>query len=234
MSGLIFKMTADNRISCILDTSSLIFSFKTELSSKLVIKRLDDRFNLIFPSKVVDEYSNQFKKRKFSEYKDIEPDLRLFIEKKRNEGKIIGENEYSDCLDYVKRWFNLLKMEENFWSLGDGEKHCIALALYWSRRTRQPLLLISDDYKARADCVDYFICKQRIGSVDSIPGLIILIYSIQKEIPELNVRASINTYFNLFKDKTIYFDNLRKEFIKELNLSCRAQNFESCKLKCLV
>lgn len=216
-----------------MDTCSLLFSFKTELSSKLVIKRLDDRFNLVFPSKVVDEYLNDFREGRLSEYKDIEPDLRLFMKKKRDEGKIISENEYSICLDYVERWFNLLKMQKKFRDLGDGEKHCIALALYWSRHTRQPLLLISDDYKARVNCVDYFVCKQRIGLVDSIPGLMISIYSTQKEIAEINVRASINTYFNLFKERKIYFDTLRKKYFEELDLSCRIQNLDSCRLKCL-
>jgi hypothetical protein len=222
-----------NKQICIVDTDSLLFAFRLELRPEKAIQKISRRFDLIIPEKVVEEYADKTKRRLLREYDDVKQDIDLFLERRKDDGKIVKNDVYSHCLQYAERWFNLVgKQEEYKNKIDEGERHCMALGLFLSRKNEQCLYLVTDDFTAIDAGIRLFVKKQRIGLVYSLPELIILNYLLDRGIPELNVRAFINDYFIFNKPQSAEFLDLKTKFLEEIEMSCRKQFSSSCNICC--
>jgi len=216
-----------------MDTDSLLFSFKLNLYPERVIDRLKDRFDLVLPYKVFEEYNNKVKKGMLKEYDIIKSDIDIFFKQMMKDGKIYDYKKYSYCLKYIKRWFNLMGLQKQFHKIDDGEKHCIALGLFLSRYNKKCLFVITDDFEAIKAGIETFVKKQKIGLVYSIPDIMIWTYLVDKRVSRSHIRGFINDYFNLNVLKSKYFYQLKDELVKEIEWSCRVQLFDECKLCCI-
>jgi len=215
---------------CIMDTNSLLFSFKLDLLPMRAIERVNQRFDLVVPHKVFEEYKNLSRRRK--DYELVRSDIDRFFGELKRKGKIIEEKVYSHCLNYVHEWFNLTGMQRLFDTLGEGEKHCIALGLYMSRQRKECLFMITDDFDAR-EGIDFFFCRQRIGLVYSLPGVMILTYLSNRDVSTQRILGFINDYFNLNPPKKVDMRELKSRFLEEIDMSCRKKSFDECGLICI-
>lgn len=227
------KITEVPRSICIMDTDSLLFSFRLDCPPTRVIDRVNQAFDLFFPQKVCEEYKRRLLEGKLKSYDAVTPDIDLFFQQKRRENRIIKEDVYSHCLESVKRWFNLIKWQKEYYALGEGEKHCIALGLYLSRRNKNNLIVMTDDLDARDAGIDVFASRQQLGLVRSLLGTMVFIYFTNRDITEPRIRGLINEYFNLNKPRTPRMLSFRKKIKEDLKWSCRAQSYQKCRLSCL-
>lgn len=227
------KMAEVSRSICIMDTGSLLFSFRLDCPPRLVIDRVDQAFDLFFPYKVYKEYKGKLIKGQLKSYDSVRPDIDLFFRRKIKEDRIIQEKVYFYCLKYVHRWFNLIGKQEEYYTLGEGEKHCIALGLHLSRRNRKCLIVMTDDFNARDAGIDVFACRQQLGLVRSLLGTMVFIYFTNRDITELYIRGLVNDYFNLNRPKSTSMLSFRKKIIEDIKWSCRRQSYQKCRLSCL-
>ena len=226
-------MTQGDKPICIMDTDTLLFSFKLDLLPMRAIDRVNQRFDLVFPYKVFEEYKNQCKRGLARDYESVRSDIDLFFEERKRKDKIIEERLYSHCLKYLHRWFNLVGMQRTYYELNEGERHCIALSLYMSRQKKKRLFVITDDFDARDAGIDLFICRQRIGLVYSLPGVMILTYLSTKDVTKQHLLGFMTDYFNLTPPRSVGLRELRRRFLEEIELSCREQSFDKCGLVCM-
>jgi hypothetical protein len=222
------------RALCIMDTDSLLFSFKLECPPKGVIDRFDKQFDLFFPRKVVQEYRGGIRSGKLKNYDDVKSDIDLFIDQKDRAGRIVDDAIYSDCLKYVKRWFDLTGKQEIFYTLGDGEKHCVALGLHMSRKNKKCLVVMTDDFRARNAGVDVFVDKQQIGLISSLLTGMLFVFFVSTDLSGSYMRGLVNDYFDLNKPKTQNMRNLKDEILDDIKFSCKEQHFRDCGLSCLM
>lgn len=218
---------------CIMDTDSLLFSFKLECPPVRAIDRISRHFDLYFPYKVLEESKNNIKGQNGRIYDDIKFDIDLFFKQKMKEGRVYTEDAYSSCLKHVHRWFNLIGEQEKYHILGDGEKHCVALGLYLSRVKKENLIVMTDDFRAINAGFDIFVAGQRIGLISPLIGTMLFIYFINKDISEVRIRGIVNDYFKMNHPKHFDFKQYRMEILKDIKLSCRVQSFDDCKIHCL-
>ena len=221
---------------CIMDTDSLLFSFGLRCPPRRVINRFDQRFDLFFPRKVVEEYREIFMKGQLEKYDcaPVKSDIDLFIERKENEDRVIEEDDYRNCLKYVKRWFNLAGRQSEYHNLGDGEKHCIALGLYMNRGNKKYLMVMTDDFRAIDAGVGLFVYKQRIGLMCSLLSAMLFIYSVSSDLSSLYMYGLVNDYFDLNRPKKQNIIDFRESILKDIKWSCRGQFYEICGLSCLM
>lgn len=216
-----------------MDTDSLLFSFRLDCTPKLVIDRVNQSFDLFFPYKVYEEYKSKFIKGQLKGYDYVKSDIDLFFQRKTKEDRVIPEEVYSHCLEYVHRWFNLIKKQEQYYTLDEGEKHCIALGLYLSRRNRNCLIVMTDDFRARDAGIDLFARRQQLGLVRSLLGTMVFVYFTNRDVTEQHMRHLISDYFNLTKPKSAGMRNFRKKILDDINWSCRMQSSHKCRLSCM-
>lgn len=217
-----------------MDTDSLLISFRLNCPPpRRVIDSLDRRFDLFFPRKVLDEYHKDFIEGQLKEYYSVKSDIDLFIGRKEREDKVIAEDDYQNCLEYVKRWFNLVERQGEYYTLGEGEKHCIALGLYMNRGNKKHLIVMTDDFRARDAGVDLFVHRQRMGLTCSLLSAMLFIYSVSTDLSSLHMRSLVSDYFNLNPPKKQNIINFRENILRDIKWSCKKQFFEKCKLSCL-
>lgn len=219
--------------TCVMDTDSLIFSFKLNLVPFRAIDRIESQYQLILPSKVIDEYKSR--SRKWSTYKESESvrsDIDSFLRKKNDTGEVISEDKYCECIKHVKKWYDTAKKQGEFHNLGDGEKHCLALGLYWNRKYKTPVFILTDDFRAIRAGLSCFVFSQRIGLTYSVPEAMISLYLVTRTIRKVNVLGFINDYFDLNKGKKIELKALKVRFKKEILSSCRERNLANCAQSC--
>lgn len=217
----------------IMDTDTLLFSFSLECPPKRVIDRIAQQFDLFFPDKVFQEYRSQLSKGQLERYDSVRSDIDLYFTRKRKEGKLVEETKYAYCLEYVQRFFCMIGKQKEYESLGEGEKHCIALGLYLSHKMKTCIVVLTDDFGAREAGIDFFACKTCLGSVHSLLGAMVFIYCISKDIPELHMRTLVNDYFSLNPAKRANTQRFREKIIHDIKLCCRRQNLDKCGLSCL-
>lgn len=226
-------MISASKPICIMDTDTLLFSFRLDFPPDRVINRIDRQFDLFFPCKVKEEYQNKLRKGLLRDYEDIVPDINLFFSRKNDENKLQDEKVYSHCLKYLQRFFNLMKMQEEFRKLEDGEKHCVALGLHMSRLMKDYVIIATDDFPARKSGVDLFVCRQFVGLVRSLLGTMVFVYCVNTDISELRMRTLVDAYFTLNPPKHDETRIFKETILKDIELCCRRQSFDDCKLSCL-
>jgi hypothetical protein len=211
----------------------LLFSFNVECPPKHAIDRIDKQFDVFFPSKVLEEYRTRLAKGQLKRYEDVRPDIDLFFLQKKKTGKLIDERIYVHCLEYVKRFFSLTGKQKEYYALDEGEKHCVALGLYLSRRTKGCVLVLTDDFRAREAGIDLFVCRQCLGLVRSFLGAMVFIYCVNKDIPEWRILTIVNEYFALNPPKRASMVDFKEKILGDIKLCCKRQNFDRCSLSCL-
>jgi len=218
---------------CILDTNSLLFSFKLDVRPERAIDKIIRRFNLAIPEKILEEYTSKAKKGLLKEYDNIKQDIDLFFRRMKSEGRIFETRNYFHCLKYTERWFNLMgKQEEYKNKIDEGEKHCIALGLFLSRKNEKCLYIVTDDFDAVDAGIRLFVERQKIGLVFSLPELMTMNYLIDRGVLELNIKSFISDYFNLNKMRSDKFSNLKTELFEEIDYSCKKQFYHNCNICC--
>ena len=222
-----------NKSICIMDTDSLLFSFRLDCPPRWVIDRFDKQFDLYFPRKVVEEYKDNFRKGRLKGYDSVKADIDLFLDRKMKIGRVVDEKVYSVCLKYLKRWFSLIGKQKEYYSLGEGEKHCVALGLYMSRRHKECLIVMTDDFRARNAGIDLFICRQRTGMISSLLTGMLFIYFINTDISGIHMRGLVNDYFNLNPPSSPNVLTFKHKILEDIKFSCREQYFHECGLSCL-
>jgi len=226
-------MTNFSRPVCILDTDTLLFSFKLDCPPNKVIHRLDQQFELLFPHKVQEEYENKRRQGTLREYDDVISDINLFLKKKNDQKKVIEEHVYWHCLKHLKRFFNKMKMQKQYHTLGEGEKHCAALGLYMSRLTRDCVIVVTDDFGARKAGIDLFVYRQFVGLVRSLLSTMVFVYCVNTNIPDSRMLGLVNDYFNLNPPHQIGMQNFKDIILENIGLCCRRQSYIDCKFSCL-
>jgi len=226
-------MMKGNKPICVMDTDTLLFSFKLDCPPNRVIDRLDRQFDLFFPHKVKEEYENKVRQGVLGDYDDFIPDINLFLKRKSSQKRLVEERKYSHCLKYLQRFFNLMGMQERYNKLGDGEKHCVALGLFMSRIRKDCVIVATDDFGAREAGIDLFVCKQFIGMVRPLLGAMVFVYCVSTDIPEWRMRTLVKEYFDLNPPTHVGMRNFKEKILKEIELCCRRQNYDECKLSCL-
>lgn len=226
-------MTKGCKPICIMDTDSLLFSFKLECPPVRAINRISRHFDLFFPYKVLEESKNNIKGKNGRIYDDVKFNIDLFFKRKIKENRVFTEDVYSNCLKHIHRWFNLIEEEEKYYTLGDGEKHCVALGLYLSRIKKESLIVITDDFRAINAGFANFVAGQRVGLISSLIGTMLFIYFINKDISELRIRGIVNDYFMMNRPEHFDFEQYKMGILKDIKLSCRVQSFDDCKIHCL-
>jgi hypothetical protein len=216
-----------------MDTDSLLFSFRLDCPPRRVIDRFDKQFELLFPRKVVEEYENNLRSGRLKSYDSVKSDIDLFLDQKIKAGKVVDERVYSNCLKYVKRWFSLIGKQKEYNSLGEGERHCIALGLYMSHRNKKCLVVMTDDLPARDAGIDLFVCRQHIGLISSLLTTMLFIYFVNTDLSDLYIRGLVNDYFNLNPPKSPNVLSFRDNILEDIKFSCREQHFRKCGLSCL-
>ena len=219
---------------CIMDTDSLLFSFKLNCPPKWAIDRINQQFDLFFPYKVFEEYKNDFAEGRLSAYDDVRLDIDLFFKRKMNNDRVITQEVYSNCLKFVKRWFNLKGKQLEYSNLGEGEKHCVALGLHLSRIKKEGLIVMTDDFRAINAGFDRFVIKQRVGLIHSLLGIMLFIYFVNRDISSSGILGIVNDYFHINQAKHYDFEQFKQEILEDLKHSCREQNFYNCGLSCLI
>lgn len=227
------KTAEAGRSVCIMDTDSLLFSFRLDCPPTRVIDRVDQAFDLFFPKKVYEEYTGKRLKGKLRSYEPVRSDIDLFFEQKKRKDRIIEEKIYSHCLKSLQRWFDSIGRHREYCTLGDGEKHCIALGLYLSRRNKNCLFVMTDDFDAIDAGIDVFACRQQLGLVRSLLGTMVFIYLTSRDITETRMRGLVNDYFDLNKPKSANICAFREKILEDIKRSCRVQSYQKCKLSCL-
>jgi len=218
---------------CIMDTDSLLFSFRLDCPPKRVIDRVDHQFDLFFPYEVLEEYKNRVRKGQLKSYDYVKSDIDLFFARKIKEDKVVKEEIYSHCLKYLHRWFNLIGMQNEYYTLGEGEKHCIALGLHMSRKDKKCLIIMTDDFEARNAGIDLFAYRQRMGLVSSLLGTMVFIYFVNRDISGLYMLGLVNDYFTLNTPKSAFMRDFKKKILEDIKWSCKMQSSLRCKLSCL-
>lgn len=222
-------VTSD-KIVCVMDTDSLLFSFKLDCFPKRVIKRFDEHFNLFFPRKVFEEYKVSSRDKT---YDDVRLDMDLFLKQKEEKNRIIEKEVYSHCVGYVERFFNLLEKQKEYHSLGEGEKHAAALGIYMSHRMRRCLVVMTDDFRAREAGIDFLVSSNHVGLLDSLLGAMTFIYCVSTDISQEKMQILVNDYFELNPPKHESMVRFKERILKDVNCCCRTQSRKSCSLGCL-
>lgn len=218
-----------------MDTDSLIFSFKLDLLPFKVIERLESQYHVILPSKVTEEYRAKSRTQPtYEQFEDIRPDVELFLRRKIDAREVISEETYGKCIEHIKKWYILSGRQKEFHRLGEGEKHCLALGLYWNRKYKTPLFIITDDFRAVRSGLCRFVLRQRIGLLCSLPEAMISMYLSTRVIKKVHILGFITDYFHLSAPKKIESKNLKTGFEKEVMSSCREKNIRNCGQSCFV
>jgi hypothetical protein len=216
-----------------MDTDSLLFSFKLDCPPARVIDRLDRQFDLFFPYKVKEEYDKKLRKGQLQEYDDLIPDINLFFERKSRENRIKEEKVYLHCLKYLGKYFGAVGKQKEYYSLGDGEKHCTALGLYISRVTRDCVVIATDDFGAREAGIDLFVCGQFVGLVHSLLGTMMFVYCVNTDIAEARMLGLATDYFHLNPPRHANMREFKERISKAIKLCCRGFNYDHCRVSCL-
>lgn len=209
------------RQTFVLDTCSLV-NCSRELAGQKILALLDQIFHVVLPEKVYEELST---------IRVQDPNLltaaRGFIEVRK---ELVREtSEYAGCLNVVKEWFDQNKMSKEFSNLHAGEIHCLALALYISKRERKFVILLTDDFKARRKGLLRFVLAQQIGIVRSTAEAVVLLYALERAIGESHATAAIQDFVrnNTF---TCYAQDY---FFDLIDMSCRRLGSTLCLANCL-
>lgn len=205
---------------CVPDTCSIIFSFKVELAGSKLIDLLNKEYTIIIPEKVKEECENKTR----AEESEIKEDVDRFLVDKNED--IVSSSKYEKCLEVIQKWFNKKNMQR-FNSLGEGEKHCVALVTYLNHIKRSRVLMLTDDFKA-SNLFQNLIDQQKIGILESVPGFLIQYYNINRTISRNHVLMALRTYFSI-SPNAVY-----EPYINErLLMSCRELGFDICNIRCM-
>lgn len=207
---------------CVVDSCGLI-NCSRELAGMKILDFLDRVYSLVIPEKVIKELSEIQRTRKQISLEYINK----FIATKKEIVKRI--DEYNECLDVIKRWFEKYGMGKNFASFQEGEIHCVALALYLARTEKRAVTLVTDDFKARRMGIEHFVNLQQVGLVKSTAEIVVHLYTLIREVGELHAVAAINDYM---RNNPFRWD-AKPFFINKLEQSCRRLGLNLCFSKCL-
>ena len=212
----------------VLDTCALINCGLVELAGVTVLDRLRRKYTLVIPDKVTEEFEDVIQ---LPDYDDRRTEVKSRV---RRWVRRIPLSTYSPCLPVLKKWYSIRRKATVFRDrLGDGEKHCMALALFLNRYCDVPVCLLTDDFKARNKFnVETLILEQQVGWVASSFESILYAYRNAPAITFDQLQAAWLDYLQVLRGPLRPLKRTKLE--EKLKLLCRKIGSENgiCSMEC--
>lgn len=197
---------------CVIDTCSLRSVSQIELGGVRIIERIYEVYDIIAPKTVLNE---------FSQSEGYDPATYYT--------RVMEEVSFNCCLEVIERWFNKNNLQKEYNQMAQADRHCIALALYMSRREKKMTVLLTDDFRA-TPWIKEFFRAQKIGLTLSTPEIIIHIFTLFSAIGSDHVRYAINDFLNKTQ---IQNKSLSDSFWTEFDACCRRLCSDFCNYPCI-
>lgn len=178
--------------TCVLDANSILTGVSLELGGTKLVEWLSRIFDIYTPCFVVKKELPRASKDYELEITEIHHILQ------KNRIRIIADECFVSCVKVTEKWLNKSNLR-----IDEGELYCLALCLYLSKKFKNFVFLISDDFKARNEALDKFVNDQKIGFALSSPDIVLYAFSRNQNVTSDQTLLAVQDFFATMKVKKV-------------------------------